>query len=161
MLPEIAARQWASRKERIGKDAEMLSKKLTEQRTLNQKLVIAKLQGEVLEEDFKTIKASITEEIARINTQITALDAEKNTLQELMQQAQVQLIDFVGAWRKGSVNQKQELALGLFPEGLAYSNEWKFFEPANVELSTMVSEMLKSLTPSEQPMSPIGAGDGI
>jgi nitric oxide reductase activation protein len=135
MLPEIAARQWASRNERIGKDAEMLSKRLIEQRTLNQKLIAAKLNGEITAEDFQTMKASIAKETERINTQIATLDSEKNTLQDLMQQAQAQLIDFVGAWRKGSLNQRQELALGLFPEGLAYSHKNKFFEPQNTELT--------------------------
>jgi site-specific DNA recombinase len=160
-LPEIAARQWASRKERVGKDAETLSKRLADQNTLNQKLIVAKLNGEISQQDFQTMKTSIADETERINTQISALDAEKSTLQDLMQQAQTQLIDFVTAWRKANVNQRHELARGLFPEALVYSHENKFFEPENKTLKQMTSRLLDDLEAEELGISPIGAGDGI
>jgi hypothetical protein len=54
----------------------------------------------------------------------------------------------------GQVNQKQELALAFFPEGLRYSPEKLFFEPRN----TVILEMLYRYL--EQPEN-IGAGDGI
>ena len=39
---------------------------------------------------------------------------------------------------KGNVNHRQELAKGFFPEGLVYSAQKGFFEPAN----TVITEML-------------------
>jgi len=87
------AREWEARKGRIAKDSEVLSRRLAEQTTLNQKLIRAKLQGEISAEDFQTFKASITAETARINEQITALDAERSTMQDLCQQAEVQTLD--------------------------------------------------------------------
>jgi hypothetical protein len=38
----------------------------------------------------------------------------------------------------GTINQRQELAKSFFPEGLVYSHERKFFEPAN----TLIVEMM-------------------
>jgi hypothetical protein len=58
-LPEVAAREWESRKGRIAKDAETLSKRLAEQRTLNQKAIRARLDGELTEEDFTTLKRGV------------------------------------------------------------------------------------------------------
>lgn len=135
--------------------------RLADQNTLNQKLIVAKLNGEISQQDFQTMKDSISEETERINAQISALDAEKSTLQDLMQQAQTQLVDFVTAWRKANVNQRQELARGLFPEGLVYSHENKFFELENTTLKQMTSRLLDDLEAEEKGMSPIGAGDGI
>jgi hypothetical protein len=43
----------------------------------------------------------------------------------------MQLIDFVGAWDKDNVNQRQELAKALFPDG---SPERLLFEPANTSI---------------------------
>ena len=34
----------------------------------------------------------------------------------MLRQAEVQAIDLVGAWEKGDVNQRQELAKAFFPE---------------------------------------------
>ncbi len=58
-------------------------------------------------------------------------------------------------------NRKQELAKGLFPDGLVFSREKKFFEPQNVPLTEMASRFLESLEAGETSISPIGAGDGI
>ena len=48
-------------------------------------------------------------------------------MQDLMRQANLQVLDLATAWQNGTVNQKQELAKGLFPDGLAFSDEKKFF----------------------------------
>jgi hypothetical protein len=55
-LPELAAREWETRKGRIAKEAEALSKRLTTQRTLTQKIVMAKLNGELSGDDFEVVK---------------------------------------------------------------------------------------------------------
>src|SRR5438876_1180840 len=160
-LPLIAARQWETRKARIGKDAEMLSKRLAEQNTLNQKLITAKLNGEISVEDFKMMKDSISAESEKIKDQINALDSERSAMQDLMQQAQVQIIDLVAAWRNGTVNQKQELAKGIFPEGLVFSHEKQFFEPANIELIGMWHKWIDDFVAGKDEDFDIGAGDGI
>jgi len=73
----------------------------------------------------------------KIDNQISALDSERSAMQDLMRQANLQVLDLATAWQNGTVNQKQELAKGLFPDGLAFSDEKKFFEPANTEIRDM------------------------
>jgi hypothetical protein len=64
---------------------------------------------------FRSNKRSITEELFKIDSQITALDSERSAMQDLMQQAQVQMLDLVAAWKNETVNQKQELAKDCLP----------------------------------------------
>jgi hypothetical protein len=139
----------------------MLSKRLSDQRTLNQKLLTAKLNGEMSAEDFLTMKASITAETEKINEQISALDSERSTMQDLCQQAKVQVIDLVLAWQRAGTNQRLELVKGLFPEGLLFSNKSKFFEPRNTVLRDMSLRWLQELETEKENFSLIGVPDGI
>jgi hypothetical protein len=159
-LPEIAAREWQARKERIAADTRGLSKRLTDQGTLNQKAVLAKINGEISQEDFDTLKVSIAAETEKIKEQITALESERSTLQELSEQASVQLVDLVTAWRSADVNGKQELANGLFDGGLVYGRRG-FFEPANVAVTDLFRGFLESLANGTYVDSEFGVPDGI
>jgi site-specific DNA recombinase len=161
MLPELAARQWEARKTRIATEARTLKNRQADQQTLNRKAIEAKLKGDLSPEDFAVLKNSLTEEAYRINAEINALDSERSTMEDLIRQARAQLVDLVTAWKTGNVNQRQELSKGLFPEGLVFSHELKFFEPANVPITQMASRFLENLDTMETPISPVGAGDGI
>ncbi|HZQ18055.1 MAG TPA: recombinase family protein [Terriglobales bacterium] len=160
-LPLIAAREWETRKVRIGKDAETLSKRLADQETLNRKAIQAKIDGEISAEDFRVMKESLSAESERIREQIRALDSERSTMQDLTSQAQVQVIDLVAAWNNASVNQKQEMAKGLFPEGLFFSEETKFFEPRNRVLIDMSLRWLEEHRKEKHAILNIGVPDGI
>jgi hypothetical protein len=128
---------------------------------LNQKLITARLNQEISQEDFQMMKGNIAAETEKIKEQISALDSERSTMEDLMQQAKIQMIDLVAAWKNADVNQKQELAKGLFPDGLVFSHERKFFELRNVAINEMASRFLEILDADVTPISPIGAGDGI
>lgn len=160
-LPEIAAREWKERKARIAKDAEMLSKRRADQNNLNQKTIRAKIEGQISAEDFKAMKASIEAENQRIDEQIIALDSERSTLQDLMAQAKVQMIDLVKSWEIATTNQKQELVKALFPEGLLFGADNGYFEPGNRVLRDMQLRWLQRHLIENEPIENIGAGDGI
>ena len=107
------------------------------------------------------MKASIKAETERIQEQISALDSERSTVQDLMQQAQMQMIDLPNTWKNGNVNQRQELAKGFFPEGLFLSPESLFFEPRKSSLTDLYSWLLEA-QPSGKPLdSYVGVPDGI
>jgi hypothetical protein len=160
-LPEIAARQWQARKERIAADTRSLSKRMSDQTALNQRAVMAKINGELSQEDFDTVKASIAAESEKIKEQIAALDSESSTLHELSQQASVQLIDLVTAWRKANVNQKQELANGLFDGGLVYGPSRGFFEPRNIAVTDLFRGFCADIVAGKYRDSEFGVPDGI
>jgi hypothetical protein len=64
----------------------------------------------------------------------------------LFKQAQVQAVDVLDAWKKGNLNQRQELARAFLPEGLVFSHELGFFEPANVVTQQMVWRFIEDLS---------------
>jgi hypothetical protein len=115
---------------------------LAEPKTLNQSAVKARVKGEVGQEDFDLIKEEIAKETEAIQIQINALDSEKSTMDELMQQAHVESVDLVAAWNNGDVNRRQELVKALFPEGLVFSHKRGFFEPANAVITEMLMRYL-------------------
>src|SRR5439155_22253136 len=93
-IPELAARSWEDRKSRIAADAKVLSNRLAEQNTLNQKAIVAKLNGTLSEDDFQSMKKSVNEENLSIESDIKTLDSERPSMEDLISQTQNQVIDF-------------------------------------------------------------------
>ena len=90
-LPGLAAREWATRKVRIAKEAEVLSKRLDAQRSMQQRAVVARIDDKISDSDFEGLKRSMAEETFRIEAQIAELDREKSTFEELTKQANAQV----------------------------------------------------------------------
>lgn len=153
-LPERVAEHWRERKEKIAKDAARLTKRLAEQKTLNQRAIVAKLKDEISAEEYEAFKKASEEEAFCIEAEITALDSERSTMEEMLKQAEAQAVDLVGAWERGNVNQRQELARAFFPEGLVFSKKKGFFEPANTVITEMLMRFLDDCRN-------IGVPDGI
>ncbi|HZZ39929.1 MAG TPA: recombinase family protein [Acidobacteriaceae bacterium] len=153
-LPQRVGPVWQARVDRIAGERKRLEGQLAEQNALNQKAVLARVRGDISGEDFEALKASLAEEILRIQTALTTLNSEKATMEELLKQVQAEVVDVVGAWDKGNVNQRQELVKGFFPNGLVFSHELKFFEPANTEIT---EGFLRYLTDPDN----FGVPDGI
>jgi site-specific DNA recombinase len=137
-LPQRIATRYAERQKQIASQATKLNSRLAEQHTLNQRAVMAKIKGELSAEEYEVFKEASDAEKSRINAEISTLNSEQSTMEELLRQAELDAVNLVAAWEKGNVNQRQELAKGFFPEGLVYSTEKGFFEPAN----TVITEML-------------------
>jgi hypothetical protein len=55
------------------------------------------------------------------------------------------------------VQQRQELAFSLYPDGLRYSPETKYFEPHNILLMNSMHEMIDGLLAGRI----VGVPDGI
>jgi hypothetical protein len=133
-LPDIARKHWQTREERKRQDSRALNIRLQEQKRLNSTAIKAKLRGELSAEDFDALKASITEETTIIEQQLSALESERPTMEELLEQTKRELVDLVAAWSKSGVNQRRELCTALFPDGLAWSHQSGFLNHQNVGL---------------------------
>lgn len=156
-LPEIAKTYWAQRLERITTERRVLSTRLADAKTLNQKILLQKVNGELSAEDFATLKETVTQQTTEVETQLNALDAETSTVAGLLEETKSSIVDLVKAWQTGGVQQRQELAFSLYPEGLRYSPETHYFEPHNALLMNAVEEMMLNIEAGKN----IGAGDGI
>lgn len=153
-LPGIIAEQWKERRNRISAEAGRLSRRLAEQKTLNQKAITAKLMEEISTEEYEAFKAGSQDEQQSIEAQLSALNSEQNTMEEMLRQAEAQAVDLVGAWERSNVNQRQELARSFFPEGLVFSHKKAFFEPGNTVITEMAMRFLDDLRN-------VGVPDGI
>ncbi|MGA2100970.1 MAG: recombinase family protein [Candidatus Sulfotelmatobacter sp.] len=156
-LPEIARTHWKHRLERITTERRTLSARLTEVRTLNRKILLQKVNGELSGEDFEVLKENVTQQTTELQTQLNALDTESSTVGRLMEETKRSIVDLVSAWRTGGVQQRQELAFSLYPDGLRYSPETKYFEPHNTLLMNSLQEMIDGLVAG----SIVGVPDGI
>ena len=150
-LPGRIAAQWRARNERIAADEKRLTARLADQAALNQKAIVAKVNNEISAEDFDIVKQSIADEKSRLDAALNTLESERRTMEEMLKQAEVQAVDLVGAWERGNVNQRQELARAFFPEGLVFSHELKFFEPANRVITEMFMRFLDGIREAGAP----------
>ena len=97
-LPERIAERLSVRRERIAADARRLNGRLAEIRTLNQRAIAAMLKNEISADDYDSFKKANAEEVSRIEAELTALDSERGTMEEMLKQAMAQAVDLVGAW---------------------------------------------------------------
>ena len=156
-LPRIAKDHWAHRLERIKSERRRISTLLADVKTLNQKILLQKVNGELSAEEFLVLKETVTQQKTDAETQTEALDAENSSMEALLQEQQNNIVDLVGAWQRGGAQQRQELISNLFPEGLRFSQQTLFFEPGNTLLMNMMHEMNADILAGKI----IGAGDGI
>jgi hypothetical protein len=133
-LPSLAAHAWAVRKQTIADDARVLSRRMSEQTTLNRRLIESKLTGEIDAGDYKIMREGVDAEIQRIQQEENALDSEASTMQELIEQQDREPLNFGEVWRRASFHHKIEMQKVFYPEGLVYSAERGYFEPANRRL---------------------------
>lgn len=151
---KIAVRAWEQRQARTAEDSRALTIRLQEQTTLNQKLILAKLKGEVSQSDFDAVKPGIDKEIAAIDASKKALEMEASTMSDLIDAMRFKLANLVETWRNGGMSDRCELQNAMFPEGLPYSAKNGFFEPRK---SPLINEMVGMLTDLCQ----VGVPDGI
>ena len=144
----------------IATDARVLVRRLDEQKTLNTKLITAKLKGEITQNDVELMKFSIEAETQKIESEIKVLDSEKSKMEELIRQREEEPVNFGFAWRDAPFNRKIEIQKVFYPDGLVYSPKRGFFEPQNEylfqQLANLFGEMLNLASPTgfEPALSP-------
>ena len=151
---DIAQRAWEQRQERTAQDRRALTMRMTEQTTLNQNLVLAKLKGEISQADFDAVKPGVAQAIVDIETSQKALEMESGTMSAFIEATARKTVDLVGAWRVAGVSERQELQYAVFSEGLPYSVKNGFFEPGK---SSLINEFVGVLEELVQ----FGVPDGI
>jgi site-specific DNA recombinase len=140
MLPDIAAKQWKVREERIKQDSRALNIRLAEQTRLNSQAIKAKLTGELASEDFDALKVNIADEKQKIESALSALESERKTLEQMSKQAKLEKISFVATWVNAGIQGKLELQKALFPDGLVWNHEMGFLNRKNKSLMQGLKE---------------------
>lgn len=126
-LPNIARSQWEQRKERISEERRVLNTRLNDQKALKQKAITAFLNGALSEEDLQAVTGNVLEQMNLIREQLKSLTAQEKTLGALMEDAKQQVVNLARTWHKARLNQRKELQLSVFPDGLRFPLEKLFF----------------------------------
>jgi len=153
-LPSLAAATWAARKQTIADTAKQLARRMTQQTTLNRRLIEAKLKGEITQADFTSMKGSIDGEMAAIENERKALDREALTIESLIRQKDQEPVRLALVWQRATFTQKIEMQRAFYSEGLVFSLKTLFFEPRNQLLMQRYSDLFDSLVQ-------LGVPDGI
>jgi hypothetical protein len=95
--------------------------------------------------------------LRRQKPSLNAVDAVTRTMEQLLEETQRNIVDLARSWREGNTQHRQELCFSLFPAGIRYSRETKFFEPHNTWLMNSMQEMIDRM----QDESLVGVADGI
>ena len=144
-LPEMVAAAWKHRKTRAEDERRQLTTRLTEQKALHKQTIEARVKGRISDEDFTTMKDSITSEIKLFEQALAALDEEKNGMQELTKTTEYRLKNLALCWQNGTLKDRVELQFSLWSDGLRWTKKDAFLNKANSSLFQQVEEMVRDL----------------
>ena len=144
-LPDIARANWEQRSKRIEDEKRTLQNRLNENKTLNLRAIEARIKGELSADDLEKFKAANDKSISDIEEQLKALQSESFTMSQLMDDARRSIVNLAKAWLEADLARRQEIQTALFPDGLAFSPDFLFFEPRNHTLMQSVSELVTTL----------------
>jgi site-specific DNA recombinase len=145
VLPVLAKAKAGKRIEEREQRQRTLSTQLADKQALNVKLITAKLNGELNQADFETMKAVLAKDIQEIETAQRVLNAEAETLLHLTEDTSRKAIPARALWIAAPLSEKQTVQSVLFPEGICYRKDLGFFAPVTNELEAVVFQCLLEL----------------
>ena len=122
-----------------------LSTQLADKQALNVKLIAAKLNGDLSQADFETMKAVLARDIQEIESAQRSLNAEAEALLHLTEDTSRKAIPARALWIAAPLSEKQTVQTVLFPEGICYCKDLGFFAPVTNELEAVVFQCLLEL----------------
>jgi site-specific DNA recombinase len=144
-VPKMVAAAWKHRAARAEEERRQLTARLNEQKALNQKTIEARVKGQISDEDFATMKKSITAELEEFEHQLKALDEEKHGMQELTQAYEYKVKNLAMFWQNANLKDRVELQFSLWSEGLRWTPKSAFLNTLNRSLFQQVEEMVRDL----------------
>ena len=126
-----------------------------------------------VEAQYKAFVESNEREIAQLDERVKALESERQTLAELTAKTEKEIVDLVGAWQRGTLNQKLDLQRGLFGSHLAFDKKQGFLNTQNFLLMDEIQKVLVEANEDtsdsnqtrseadEEPSEEIGVSDGV
>jgi hypothetical protein len=64
-------------------------------------------------------------------------------MQDMMQQAKLQVINLAETWKHSSAEQRQEMVRAFFPAGIWYSQQMTYFKPCNSKILQLFANYLQ------------------
>ncbi len=136
-----------------------LSTRLSEKKALQVELVTAKVKGEIAQDDFDVLKASLSTDMVEIETALRALSTDANSLAELTADTTRHNIPASALWASVQLSERQTVQSALFPEGILYRPDVRFFAPVTDDLQATVFEILVKIAASREDPEVINGRD--
>jgi len=160
VVPVLARANAKKRIENTEHRQRQLSTQLAEKQAINVKLITAKLNGQLGQEDFDTMKAALAKDIQEIQTAQRTLIANAETFLHLTADTTRQTIPARALWVAAPLSEKQTVQSVLFPEGICYRKDIGFFAPVTNELEAVVFKGLLELSAHPEAYEVLDGGPG-
>lgn len=147
----ISASRFEVEQEQLKQTSRSLSIRLAEQKQLNAQAIAAKVQGEISDEDFEALKASLSEQITEIEKSLLMVESKKKRLSDVKNQKSLKDVRFVQIWDGATLQGKVNLQKALFPAGLYYDPKKGYLNSRNQAVMDDIYQCIQSLgnTPQE------------
>jgi hypothetical protein len=124
---------------------------LNENKALHLRAIAARIKGKLSAGNLEKFKEANDKSISDIEGQLNALQSECFTMEQLMVDARRSIVNLAKTWHEADLARRQEIQTALFPDGLAFSPDFLFFEPRNHTLMQSVSELVTVLINDGRP----------
>jgi hypothetical protein len=160
VVPVLARANATKRIENTEHRQRQLSTQLAEKQAIHVKLITAKLNGQLNEEDFEVMKAALAKDIQDITTAQRALAAQAETFLHLTADTSRQSVPARALWIAAPLSEKQTVQSVLFPDGICYRKDIAFFAPVTNKLEEMVFKGLLELSAHPEAYEVLNGGPG-
>jgi len=143
VLPILARANAHKRIEDAEQKQRHLATQLSEKKVLRNSLIESKLRGELKQEEFREMADLIARDIEGIGAAQRAFIAEAEAALKLTADTSRTTIPAKALWASAHLTDKLTVQNVLFPEGILYRADIRFFEPQDInELQAMVFRIL-------------------
>lgn len=160
VLPVLGKANAKKRIENVEHRKRQLSNQLAEKQAVRVKLITAKLNGQLNQEDFDIMRDAVVKEIEEIQAAQRTLTAQHETFLHLTADTTRQDIPPRALWIAAPLSEKQTVQSVLFPQGICYRKDLGFFAPVTNELESAVFKMLIELAEHGEDYKVLDGGPG-
>jgi hypothetical protein len=139
---KVAEQAWTQRQGDAEATTRTLGARLVQQKRLKSELLLAKLRGEVSQNDYAQANSEFDNEIEAIEGRLNSEQSGGATLAAFLRFADAMMLDVAGAWRSAEPHQRIRLQNLLFQNGLNYSDQSHDFEHIKPSLFSVMQEMV-------------------
>jgi hypothetical protein len=137
-----------------------LATQLADKQAVRVKLITAKLNGQLNQEDFDILRDAVVKETEEIQAAQRAMAAEAEMYLHLTVDTTRVNVPAKALWIAAPLSEKQTVQSVLFPEGICYRKDIGFFAPVTNELEAVVFNSLLELAEHEEDYKVLDGGPG-
>jgi hypothetical protein len=160
VLPVLAKANASKRIENTEHRQRQLATQLAEKQAVRLKLITAKLNGQLNQEDFELMRDAVVKDIEEIQAAQRAMAAQAEMYLHLTVDTTRVSVPARALWIAAPLSEKQTVQSVLFPEGILYRKDIGFFAPVTNELEAVVFKTLLDLSVHGKDYEVLDGGPG-